>query len=216
MIKLNNKGMSLVELIITFTAFMVIMIGVYNLIIDSKESLRDKELIKNVTDYSSFRNNEIHYDLITNKPFSVVIKKSINDGFKCMNKNCSIDKNSVDVSYNNKIKKIGLGLLKKDYCKDIYPCAVYFYNNKNEIGTVTIALNASKDSKIGPGILYGKELDVKYKKIPNVSDVTINTSSKNNNSNVYIDYKDNLFIINYPYYLKDQINYGFKIVYPFE
>ena len=216
MIRLNNKGMSLVELIITFAAFMVIMIGVYNLIIDSKETLRDKELVKNVTDYSSFRNDEIHYDLITNKPFSIVIKKSIDDNFSCMNKNCSIDKHSVSINYNNKIKKIGLGLLKKDYCKNLYPCAIYFYNNKKEIGTVTIALNASKDSKIGPGILYGKELDVKYKKLPNASDVTLNTNSKNSDSNVYLDYKKDMFIINYPYYLKDKINYGFKIVYPFE
>ena len=72
--KLNNKGMSLIELILSFFAFMVIIIGVYNLILDSKETLKNKEVIKNITDYSSFKNDDIHYNLITNKPFTFVIK----------------------------------------------------------------------------------------------------------------------------------------------
>ena len=215
LVKLNNKGMSLVELIITFSVFMVIVIGVYNLILDSKETLKNKEVIKNITDFSNFKNNEIHYDLITNKPFTMVIKKTGDKKFTCINKYCNVTSNSVKVNYNSKIKEVGLGLIRKDYCKDMDSCLVYFYNNKSDIGTVTVALNTDKDSKLGVGILYGKEKEISFKRLPNVNDVTINIGSKEKDENIYLDYKDNLLILNFPYYL-NKINYGFKIVYPFE
>ena len=63
--------------------------------------------------------------------------------------------------------------------------------------------------------MYGKEKEISFKRLPNVNDVTINIGSKEKDENIYLDYKDNLLILNFPYYL-NKINYGFKIVYPFE
>ena len=216
MIKLNNKGMSLVEIIVTFSLLLLIIIGLYNFILDVKTSLRDKEIIKAITDYSGLKNDEIQYNLITNKPFALVIKKTSNDNFKCNSDNkCNIRNSSVNVQNGGKIKSIGLGSLNEEYCKKLYPCAVYFYNNKGEIGVVTIALNGDKNSKLGPGVLYGKEKEVSFEKLPDSKDVIIHTDSKESNKNIYLDYRNNMFIVNYPYYLKDNINYGFKTVYLF-
>ena len=216
MIKLNNKGMSLVEVIVTFSLLLIIVIGLYNFILDVKTTLRDKEIIKNITDFSSLKNDQIQYNLITNKPFAIVIKKTSNDNFICATKDhCTMNTNSVSVSYNGRIKQLGTGSLSEDYCKKVYPCAVYFYNNKGEIGTVTIGLNNKNDnSKLGPGILYGKEKEVFFEKLPDSNYLIMHTKDKDNNKNVYIDFKNNMFILNYPYFLKDNINYGFKIAYP--
>ena len=209
LVKLNNKGRSLVELIMTFSVFTIIIIGVYNLVLESKETLKNKEIVKNITDFSNYKNDQIHYDLITNKPFAFVLKKESDDKFGCNSSNyCSVTKNSVKINYNNKIKEIGLGLLEKDYCKNIYPCLVYFYSDKSEIGMVTVAFNSNKDSKLGPGILYGKEKEVSFKKLPNSNEVIMDKK-------IYMDYKNDLLVLNFPYYLGSN-NYGFKIVYPIE
>lgn len=210
---LNNKGMSLIELILSFFAFMIIIIGVYNLILDSKETLQDKEIIKNITDYSSFKNDDIHYNLVTNKPFAFVIKKSKDKEFVCSTSYCKISNSNVSINYNTLVKSIGTGLLDKDYCKNLYPCLVYFYDNKGSIGVYTVAF--SNAGSIGTGILYGKEKDVSFKRLPNYNEVKVYTDDKDKNKNIYIESKDDLLIINYPYY-KDKINYGFKIVYPLE
>ena len=216
LVKFNNKGMSLVELIITFSVFMVIIVGVYNLILDSKENLKDKEIIKNITDFSSYKNNEIHYDLIINKPFTLVLKEKKDGNFSCANDYCKLTKNAVTIRHNSKLKEVGLGLIDKDYCKAMYPCLVYFYDDKSEIGMTTIALNVDKESELGPGILYGKEKEVVFKKLPNSDEVTINTNSKDHEKKVYLAYRNNMLILNFPYYLDNKLNYGFKIVYPFE
>lgn len=211
MIKLNNKGMSLVETLICFTSFFIILISLYNLIIDAEVNLSSKEKIKSITDYSSFRNNEIHYDMIKNKPFTFVLKDS-SSNYKCLNDYCKI-KDGVVINYKNKYKEISKGLLDNIYCKNLYPCSIYFYLDNNEIRTVSIALGNNK-YKLKNGILYGKDEDLKYNKLPFNDDIKIYTDNKIKEKNIFIAFKDNMFILNYPYYLKDNINYGFKIVYP--
>lgn len=216
LVKLNNKGMSLVELIITFSVFMMIIIGVYNLVLESKETLKNREIVKNITEFSNYKNDQIHYDLLINKPFAFILKKDNDNKFMCSSSNyCEVTKNSVKINHGNKIKEVGIGLINKDYCKNIYPCLVYFYSDKSEIGMVTAALNADVNSKLGPGILYGKEKEVSFKRLPNSDEVTISTTSEEKAKKVYIDHKKDLLIINFPYYLGDK-NYGFKIVYPVE
>lgn len=211
MIKLNNKGMSLIETLICFASFFVILISLYNLILDAEVNLASKEKIKKITDYSSFRNDEIHYDMIKNKPFTfVIIDKE--GSYKCINNYCST-KDGIEINYNNNYKKISKGLIDKTYCKNIYPCSIYFYIDKNEIKTVSIALG-NNNYKLKNGILYGKEENLKYYKLPFNDEVKIYNNHKNVEKNISLSFKDNMFILNYPYYLKDNINYGFKIVYP--
>lgn len=215
---INNKGMSLVEIIVTFSLALLIIIGLYNLILDVKTTLKDKEIVKSITDYSSLKNDEIQYSLITNKPFSFILKKNSNNAFVCKsNDNCKIDNNSAIITYKGKMRTIGKGTLETDYCKNIYPCIVYFYVNKGEIGTVTIALqDKDKNRKtLGAGILYGKEKGTTFEKVPNQKEVFIYRDNKDNDKNIYIDYHNKTLVINYPYFLKDSINYGFKIAYPF-
>ena len=61
---MNNKGMTLVELIVTFSLLMIIIVGMFNLIMDVKGNLDDKKMAKELTEYSSTVGNQIQYDLI--------------------------------------------------------------------------------------------------------------------------------------------------------
>ncbi len=214
LIKLNNKGMSLIELLICFSSFFIILISLYNLIIDAEVNLTSKEKIKQITDYSSFRNNEIHFDMIKNKPFTFILKEKDNLEFKCLNKYCTIN-DGVIIKYNNNYKKITNSNLDSTYCKNLYPCSIYFYLDKNEIKTVSIALG-NNNYKLKNGILYGKDDNLKYYKLPYNDEVKVNTDNKIKEKNISLAFKNNIFVLNYPYYLKDNINYGFKIVYPVE
>ena len=71
MVKLNNKGMTLVELIVTFSLLLVLVVGLYDIILEVKFQVDDNQVEKELTEYSSSFNNEIHYDLITNKPLAI-------------------------------------------------------------------------------------------------------------------------------------------------
>ncbi len=70
----NNKGMTLVELIITFSLLMIVVVGMFNLILDIKLDMDDKQIIKSYIDYSSYYSNILNYDFVRNKPFMVFIK----------------------------------------------------------------------------------------------------------------------------------------------
>ena len=62
--KINNKGMTLVELLVTFSLLLIIVVGLYNLILEVKFQIEDKQIVKDTIEYSSLINNEIHYNLL--------------------------------------------------------------------------------------------------------------------------------------------------------
>lgn len=92
----NNKGMTLVELLVTFSLLMVIVVGMFNLILDFKLDFDNKKIARDFTEYSDFINNDIHLDLIKNKPFAFAIKESNDDAWHCeySNKYEPYDENS--------------------------------------------------------------------------------------------------------------------------
>ena len=142
---MNKKGMSLVEVIITFSLVFIILIGLYNLIMEVKTTLNEKEIEKNVSDFSSYKVNEIEYKLINDKPFVIIIKKSKDDSFVCTSKKfCKENESSIFINYKKSIRQLGTKSLEEDYCHNIYPCAIYFYQEKNSISNVVIALNTKK------------------------------------------------------------------------
>lgn len=61
---MNNKGMSLVELIVTFALLLVIVVGLYQLILDIKLNYEEKDISKSLTEYSALVSSEIQYKLL--------------------------------------------------------------------------------------------------------------------------------------------------------
>ena len=206
---LNNKGMTLIELLVCFTLLIIISFGIFNLILEVRKDLDSKQIIKEYTEYSNNINNKIHYDLIKNKPFVIAYKKSVNDTFICKysnNTSCSIIGDAISVNYgsNNKISS------SLDELCTVYPCAVYGYvNQNNDISFKTIAIN--KGEKINNSKIYGIKYDKTYESIPNDEYINFNKDK----STVEIDDKG-FFVISFSFSMKDNDkDYGFKIAYPF-
>ena len=231
--KLNNKGMTLVELIVTFSLLLVIVIGLYNLIIEIRFEVNDREVAKELNEFSSTTNNTIHYDLVTAKPSVIAIKNSSSSNWSCKSisgGNCTFNGNRYVFTVNGKVDEVTIDELNgQDFCNNIFPCAVYYYVDGNTLAKHVIALNKgdknnSLDSLKVNGVLY----DGIYERVPNdnyveIRDVEeIDSSSQeviyevSEDDRIYFSTDDGLFIINYPFYIIDRDkNYGFKIVYPF-
>ncbi|MDO4369125.1 MAG: prepilin-type N-terminal cleavage/methylation domain-containing protein [bacterium] len=60
----NNKGMTLVELIVTFSLLLVIVVGLYRLILDIRLNYEEKDVTKSFTEYSAMVSSEIQYKLL--------------------------------------------------------------------------------------------------------------------------------------------------------
>lgn len=206
---MNNKGMTLVELLVTFSLLMIILFGIFNLIIDLEKDLSDKQIIKDFTEFSSFANNEIHYDLVRNKPFVIAYKENNNSSFVCKysnGSNCFVNNNILTVNYNGNLKSSDN--LEK-LCNGFYPCAIYSYVLDNNILFSYISINNGKDT-VGLSSSYGINYNGTYEGIKNFSYIK-------HNDDIKIEIDDNgFFVINYPLYINgNDFNYGFKIAYPF-
>ena len=167
----NNKGMTLVELLVTFSLLLIIVVGLYNLILEVKFEIDNKQIVKDTIEYSSLINNDIHYNLLIDKPFAIVMKNK--DNWECYPKNtdiCNVGSTKIAVNYIKSGSVIdGVNNIYDDIngviCKEIYPCAVYYYiGSDNKIATKVIALSKySEDDNITglanslktKGILYG-------------------------------------------------------------
>lgn len=231
---MNNKGMTLVELIITFSLLMVIIVGMFNLILDVKLDLDNKQIAKDVVEYSNILNSDIHYDLIRKRPFAIAIKQLSTSNWSLVyNENydvntncgpdddhqepCGINGNTLKV---NVSKTIGddtikiTGSKELSVCNDIYPCAIYAYYDSNSSETnasatakfKVIAVNKDKTKVGGYGVKYGNTIE----NIPNQQYIDISRMS------IVMQLDSKYFTFDYPIYIvDDSINYGFKIVYPF-
>ena len=202
--KLNNKGMTLIEVLVSFTLLMIITISLYSLITRVRLDLLEKEKSDDLITYSDTLNTKIHTDLIKIKPFAIIYKNSESDSFICKNKEiCTIQNDVLTINYNG--KKASTDLTK--ICYKTYPCALISYIKDDNIVFKELILNIN-NKEIGYGIRY----DGIFEPIPNSKDVVFNT--KEERVLIEVD-NNNFFVINFPLYLVgDNNNYGFRIAYP--
>lgn len=74
--KLNNKGMTIVELIVSFVMLMVLVLGMLNMTNEIKTTSREKQFYKELNEYSSLVQSTIQDDLILKRLVSVVKDES--------------------------------------------------------------------------------------------------------------------------------------------
>lgn len=232
---MNNKGMTLVELLITFSLLMIIIVGMFNLILDAKIDLDNKQIIKDITEYSNLLNNDIHYDLITKKPFAIAIKQnastnwyleyneSYNVGSNCGNnasnpQPCGISGNILRINVSkgeddDEVRIYGSKDLT-NICKNYYPCAVYAYydvitSSTNANGTIIPSYNVIAANKERTNDKYGVKYNNVFEKLPSQKYIDF----KKTNFTMQMD--DYFFVIDYSIYIiNNNDNYGFKISYP--
>lgn len=212
---MNNKGMTLVELIVTFSLLLIIIIGMFNLIMEVKFELDNKQIAKDFTEYSSVLNNDIHYDLLKNKPFVIAYKNNPSGGWSCgVNSEWSCSFDTAGLIFRNDTSSLSSGKSFTELsklCEDIYPCAVYAYESGKDISFKTIALNKAGFNASESDLLskYGIYYNGVYESIPDQEYVYMKDDPS-------IKVKNGLLIINYPFSIIEQEkNYGFKIAYPF-
>lgn len=230
--KLNNKGMTLVELLVTFSLLLVIVVGMFNLIMEVKFELDDKRIIKDFTEYSATINNDIHYNLLRDKPFAILIKSdselnSIEGKYEWNTCNvntlggCECNKDVGCVFKSNQLNKSVSKSFNEldDMCQNIFPCAVYFYKDGEAISNKAIALNIA-----GTNIVEGTNDDVKdllnkhgiyykgvFESIPNQDYISSDINAEMKMT------PEGVFVIEVSYSLiEHDKNNGFKIAYPFK
>lgn len=227
---MNNKGMTLVELLVTFSLLLVLVIGMFNLILEVKFQLDEKQIAKDLTEYSSVINNEIHYNLLRNKPVAIAYKNTTYSSWKCITKlgdQCfeNDQKTAFKFVQSETTGSIFKNILEDDYCKNIYPCAVYAYVSGGAISYKTIALNVAGTNGTSEllskhGIYYNNV----YESIPDQEFIEVRgkyimdsdgISIPKIGEKLEIKIENGLFIINFPIYIiENDKNYGFKIAYP--
>lgn len=215
---LNNKGMTLVELLVTFSLLLVLVIGMFNLIMEVKTQLDEKQVAKDFTEYSSMINNDIHYDFLKKKPFAIVYKNKSEDDWKYQYNSegsCSLLEGS---KYSFRLEDSSFKEEKSftqltELCSNIYPCAVYAYKSGTGIEFKTIALNKAGNNDSDNELLkkHGIKYNDVYESIPDQEYVEF----KSEPSIKYVDNKS--LVIDFSFYMiEHDKNYGFKIAYPFE
>ena len=65
--KLNNRGITLVEVIVSFALLMIILVGLFNIIMEVKSDVTDKQMEKEFKDFDNLMIARIQGDLIKNK-----------------------------------------------------------------------------------------------------------------------------------------------------
>lgn len=215
---MNNKGMTLVELIVTFSLLMIIIVGMFNLIMDVKGNLDDKKMAKELTEYSSTVGNQIQYDLIRRSVISIGYKDYEDGSWTVLErpgnevnlKTLINDVDSAQFDGSSKVKKVTE--LNK-MCKDIFPCVVYSYLNEEKVKFETIAINSPKTinpsgaSKDKFGIYY----DGVFEALPYQENVDMSLPKSSDEK--YVSLSEDMFFMNIPIKIIDQEgNYGFKVV----
>ena len=200
--KMNNKGMTLVELIVTFSILIIFVFGMFNLVLNLNGDLERRKSLKELNEYSNFVNTMIHDDLIKNKPFVIAYKNKDTDNFKCVSKEgeCNISNDSLYVSIDGDNESFSS---LNSVCT-FYPCAIYGYKDNNSISFRNVSINFK---------FLDKEYGIKYHNTFEAISSDFNVKF----GDVYIDIDNNgFFVINFPFYFNDkEDNLGFKIAYPF-
>ncbi len=228
---MNNKGMTLVELIVTFSLLMIIIVGMFNLIMDVKGNLDDKKMAKELTEYSSTIGNQIQYDLIRKSVWSIGCKNSAYDNWTVLERKDSdaniktLTNKNDEVQFdfcNNSNEELKNSIALDKMCKNIFPCVVYSYEGEpdlSEIGKVkvgfeTIAINIPET--INPSGTLEEKLGIYYdgvfEALPYQENVDMSLPKSSEDSE-YVSLDENIFSMNIPIKIVDQEgNNGFKVV----
>lgn len=237
---MNNKGMTLVEVLVTFSLLMVIVVGMFNLILDVKSDLDEQQTAKDFAEFSNLINHDIHMDLLKNKPFAIAIRKIEADSDDPTKKGkwncayakgyvsndpsgeCKIDNQServfninVNTTINNRTITLTDNSKTLDemdtLCHNFFPCAIYAYTTTNSAGTRSIKYQVIAISKKRANAEgFGIKYGNTFEQIPNQKYVNFLKSVPE------IAFENGFFVINYPLYATgDSYNYGFKIAYPY-
>lgn len=218
---MNNKGMTLVELIVTFSLLMIIIVGMFNLIMDVKGNLDDKKMAKELTEYSSTVGNQIQYDLIRRSVISIGYKDSDDGGWSVLERvNNTVELktliNDTDLAQFSGSNDDKSAQQLNEMCKDIFPCVVYSYFDESEeakFETIAInipeTINPSEGSKDKFGIYY----DNVFEALPYQENVDMSLPKSSENNEKYVSLSEDMFSMNIPIKIIDQEgNYGFKVV----
>ena len=231
--KINNKGMTLVELLVTFSLLLIIVVGLYNLILEVKFQIEDKQIAKDTIEYSSLINNEIHYNLLIDKPFAVAINETGSEWACYAAKGtCVKTDDGMKISVTSPTGKNNAPQISSlnSSCKGVFPCSYYFYiNSSGGVSYKIIALNKDNPDNVNEslrtkGILYGESTKPIFEPVPNNdyieirdADLTVagsETTIKGNKPYIKVT-DEGVLTINYGLYVIDgDQNYGFKIAYP--
>lgn len=101
--ELNNKGMTVIEVIITFSILMILVIGMFKMVIEMKESSKEKQLQKDLYEYSDILRTTIQNDLIKKK----LIDANVSDDEEKIKLVLTFEDNSTKeliINYNKTIK----------------------------------------------------------------------------------------------------------------
>lgn len=214
----NNKGMTLVELIVTFSLLLIIIIGMFNIIMEIKSQLDEKQIAKDFTEYSATMNNKIHYEFIKSsdkKPNSFAYKNSADSEWHTKGKASENDNKIILFSNNAQL----ISTLNSE-CKETFPCIIYG-NYEDSNTEKVLAIQVPNDDKE-----YGIYYDGVFEPVPNQDYLDINkitegsqsdTDSSEENEIVEIKVSDSSepasnINITFPLYIKGHTkNYGFKI-----
>ena len=217
---MNNKGMTLVELIVTFSLLMIIIVGMFNLIMDVKGNLDDKKMAKELTEYSSTVGNQIQYDLIRRGVISIGYKDSDDGGWSVLERvNNTVeletlinDTDSAQFSDSNDDKN---AQKLNEMCKNIFPCVVYsYFDESEEVKFETIAINILKtiNPSGAPKDKFGIYYDGVFEALPYQENVDMSLP-KSSDDEKYVSLSEDMFSMNIPIKIIDQEgNYGFKVV----
>lgn len=221
---INNKGMTLVELIITFALVLVIVVGLYNLILEVKFQMEEKQESRDLTQFSANVNNDIHYNLLANRNNITEIYIESSDATAsasgCRRGSCTESQQLVKTLCEN---------------NNINECVVYCYNDDAGSSKCrVVGLNVGNSESVDPltrnGVYYGEAdsskaifepVPIENKYIFSQYGTSSTPVSIDADTRIYINYDSNKnLIINYPLFLLDDTNfshnYGFKIVVPLE
>ena len=230
---MNNKGMTLVELLVTFSLLMIIVVGMFNLVLDVKMDLDNKQIAKDISEYSNFLNSDVHYELITRKPIAIAIKTTPTGNWNIKYNNnydndeeCGTEESPVNCGITNNVFRVNSTYKEKDrnvtiigeknitnVCNNFFPCAVYTYydsqsvDNQGKVKAIfkVIALNMNVTESNGFGVKYNNV----FEELPHYESVDVVRTR------ISMKYEGDYFVLNYPIYITDDdTNYGFKIAYP--
>lgn len=117
MIKLNNKGMTAIELLITFTILSFVLVGMFDMVLNYKNKEQKESLRTSIMDYENKLQKTIQDDLIKGHLVNAVVYNKTNASFQMTNDgnyqtNLSIDLSNFNIIYGESGKEITYPLPK--------------------------------------------------------------------------------------------------------
>lgn len=117
MIKLNNKGMTAIELLITFIILSFVLVGMFDMVLNYKNKEQKESLRTSIMDYENKLQKTIQDDLIKGHLVNAVVYNKTNASFQMTNDgnyqtNLSIDPSNFNIIYGESGKEITYPLPK--------------------------------------------------------------------------------------------------------